>query len=466
MDAPQPPTIKGRRLAGSLREFHTEAFDFLLRAAQEHGDIVRFYLGPREVYLINRPELIRDVLVTHSQNFIKGPGQQLIKPFLGEGLLLSEGEYHLRQRRLSQPAFHKKRIHEYARIMVDNAADARDRWADGQTLNVSDEMTRLTMSIVTKALFGKEVEPETVTVAQALLIQHFQGITRPLPRLMSRLPLPSNFRTRRTLRRLNEIIYRIIDERRKEGEDRGDFLSMLIAATDDEGDGTGMTDEQVRDELVTILVAGHETVSSALPWTWYLLAQHPVIEARLHDEIDSVLQGRLPTADDYPRLPFVAMVFSESMRLYPPIWAFSRQAINDYKLDQYTVPAGGLITISPYVTHHDARFYPDPFKFDPDRWTPELKAARPKFAFFPFGGGPRQCIGDGFAWMEAILLIATFAQKWRLRLVPGQTVVPRPSPGLRVKALHMTAHAREVAAGAIASAAAMPAAASGGRGEH
>jgi cytochrome P450 len=443
MNAVNPPTIKRRGLLGSLREFHRDAFNFLLSAAREHGDIVLFYLGPRRVYLISRPEDVRDVLVTNSGNFIKGPGQQQLRAFIGEGLLTSEGEFHSRQRRLVQPAFHRQRIREYGRSMVDYSARARERWREGQIVDVGDEMTQLTLAIVTKSLFGDEADEETAELAQALVMQYFQQITRPLPRLMSALPLPSNFRTKATIRRLDAIIYRMINERRRLGTDRGDLLSMLIAATDEEDPGTGMTDKQVRDELVTLLMAGHETMSSALPWTWYLLSQNPEVEARMHAEIDQALNGRLPTADDYPQLKYVEMVFNESMRLYPPTWAIAREAVKDYQLDRYTVPARSLVCTSPYIMHRDPRYYPDPLKFDPERWTPEAKALRPKFTFFPFGAGSRQCIGEGFAWMEAVLLITTIAQKWQLQLAPGETVVARPSPGLRVKKLRMVAHDRQ-----------------------
>jgi cytochrome P450 len=250
---------------------------------------------------------------------------------------------------------------------------------------------------------------------------------------LNKLPLPSNFRFLKASQRLDRTIYRIINQRRASGEDRGDLLSMLLLAQDEEGDHTGMTDLQLRDEAMTIFLAGHETTANALTWTWYLLSQHPEVEARLHEEIDSTLEGRLPTADDVPGLRYVDMVFAESMRLYPPAWVMGRQVLSDYPLGEYVAKAGTIILMSPFVMHHDPRYYPDPFRFDPERWTPEARAARPKFAYFPFGGGPRICIGEQFAWMEAVLVIATLAERWRMRLVPGFRVEPKPMITLRQK---------------------------------
>src|SRR5207248_449114 len=228
-------------------------------------------------------------------------------------------------------------------------------------------------------------------------------------------------RLRRARRTLDQSSYKIIDDRRRSGTDTGDLLSMLLEARD-EDDGGQMTDEQVRDEALTLFLAGHETTANALTWTWYLLSQHPEVEARLHEEIAAVLQNRLPTAEDFPRLRYTEMVLAEAMRLYPPAWAIGRRAISDYRIGEYTAPARAIILMSPYVMHRNPRYYPKPARFDPERWTAEAREARPKFAYFPFGGGPRVCIGEGFAWMEGVLLIATIAQRWRMRLAPSQTV--------------------------------------------
>ena len=370
----------------------------------------------------------------------------MAKKFLGEGLLTSEGEFHRRQRRLAQPAFHRQRINAYATVMTDYCAQARSRWLPGETLDISQEMMRLTLAIVGKTLFDANVETEAREIGKALtdVMQLFDRITSPFAGLLEKLPLPSNIRWLRAKQRLDATIYRIIDERRRSGEDRGDLLSMLLLAQDDEGDGTGMTNQQLRDEAMTLFVAGHETTANALTWTWYLLSQHPGVEAKLHDEIQAALNGKLPTADDVARLTYTEMVFAESMRLYPPAWILGRRVLNDYRVADYMIPSGSIILMSQWVMHHDPRFYPEPFEFNPGRWTPEARESRPKFAYFPFGGGPRVCIGEQFAWMEGVLLIATIAQKWKMRLAPGQVVKTKPMITLRPKyGMRMMVEARK-----------------------
>ena len=378
---------------------------------------------------------------------MKGRGLQRAKRLLGEGLLTSENPLHTRQRRLAQPAFHKQRIASYASLMVDYAErHQRERWKDGQTLDVSQEMMHLTLAIVGKTLFDTDTEREAEEVRAALsaTMVSFTRFLMPFAELLDHLPLPSTRRFQEARSRLDTIIYRMIDERRKSGADRGDLLSMLLMAQDEEGDGGGMTDEQLRDEAMTIFLAGHETTANALTWTWYLLSQHPEVETRLHEEVDSVLAGRRPTVEDLPRLSYTEMVLAEAMRLYPPAWVLGRRALKDYEVGGYRVPAGSLVIMSQYVTHRDERFFPDPLRFDPERWTPEAKAARPQFSYFPFGGGPRRCIGDGFAWMEGILVIATLAQSWRMRLVPGHPVELRPVVTLRPKhGMRMTLELRK-----------------------
>jgi len=430
-----PPGPKGIPIVGNLLDFRRDPLGFLLNIARRYGDIVHFKLGPQDVFLFNHPDYIRDVLVTHQANFRKGRMLQRAKILLGEGLLTSEGEFHRRQRRLAQPAFHRQRIAAYSAVMVDFAARIRDRWQDSATLDIAQEMNRLTLMIVGKTLFDTDVESEAGEVGQALtaIMEMFNTLMLPFAELLEKLPLPSTRRFQRARDRLDAVIYRMLNERRTAGVDRGDLLSMLLLAQDEEGDRTSMTDVQVRDEALTIFLAGHETTANALTWTWYLLSQHPEVEARLHQEIDAVLGDRLPTADDLPQLRYAEMVFCESMRLYPPAWGLGRLAIEDYRIDGFDIPAGSLILMSQYVTHHDPRYFPDPFRFDPERWTPEAQAARPRFSYFPFGGGPRQCIGEGFAWMEGILLIAALAQRWRMRLAPDHPVEPHPLFTLRAK---------------------------------
>jgi cytochrome P450 len=440
-----PPSPDRRPLIGHLNMFRRDPLKFLLDSAQDFGDIVYLKFGPQAVYLLNNPEFIKDVLVTNNRNFVKSRGLEMAKKFLGEGLLTSEGEFHRRQRRLAQPAFHRQRINGYASVMTDYSDRARTGWQPGESLDIWQEMMRLTLAIVGKTLFDADVEAEAPQIGAALtdVMQLFDRITNPFGGLLEKLPLPANFRWLRAKHRLDATIYRIINERRARGEDRGDLLSMLLLAQDEEGDGGSMTDVQLRDEAMTLFVAGHETTANALTWTWYLLSQHPEVEAKLHQEIDAVLEGRLPTADDVARLRYTEMVFAESMRLYPPAWTMGRRVLVDYDVGGYVLPANSIVLVSQWVMHHDPRYYPDPFKFDPERWTTEEREARPKFSYFPFGAGPRVCIGEQFAWMEGALLIATIAQQWKMRLASDQRVEPRAMITLRPKyGMRMVVEAR------------------------
>ena len=440
-----PPGPKRTYPGSLLLQFRRDPLGQLQKIAREYGDVVYLRLGRENVFLINDPDLIREVLVTHHQNFTKGRGLERIKKFLGEGLLTSEGEPHLRQRRLMQPAFHHRRIAAFAEIMTAHASRTSDGWHDGAQIDLAGEMMRLTLGIVGQTLFGANVAADATAVESALstMMKSFPLMMLPFADFIEKLPLPAVRRMKAAHAELDAIIYRLIDGRRRSGEDTGDLLSMLIAAQDEEDGGAGMTDQQVRDEAMTIFLAGHETTANALNWTWYLLAGHPAVEARLHEELDQVLQGRLPTMADLPALRFTENIVRESMRLYPPAWMVGRRAVADFPMGGYTVPARSIVLMSQYVMHRDVRYFPEPDQFDPGRWTPEFKAALPRYAYFPFGGGPRQCIGEGFAWMEAVLLLATLAQQWKLRLVPGHPVVPQPMITLRPKhGLLMTAHRR------------------------
>jgi cytochrome P450 len=295
-------------------------------------------------------------------------------------------------------------------------------------------MMQLTLSIAGKTLFDVDVESQAADIGRALtdVMESFWLMMVPFANLIERLPLGPMRRSRLARERLDAMMYRMIAERRSTARDRGDLLSMLLLAQD-EDDGSGMTDRQVRDEAMTIFLAGHETTANALTWTWYLLSQSPDVEARLHAEVAQVLNGRLPTVADIQSLPFVDRVVTESMRLYPPAWIVGRRALEPYPIGEYVAPARSILLMSQWVMHRDPRWFPDPERFDPDRWTPAFKAALPKFAYFPFGGGPRQCIGEGFAWMELVLVMATLAQRWRLLLVPGHPVAPQPLVTLRTK---------------------------------
>jgi len=408
---------------------------FFQNLAAQYGDISYFRLGPQEAFFLNHPDYIKDVLVTNHQNFHKGLVLQRAKRLLGEGLLTSEGEFHRRQRRLAQPAFHRARIASYAGVMTAYATETRERWRDGAALDMSEEMMRLTLGIVGKTLFDADVVSDAQQVGEAMTVvmDLFNTITIPFFELLQKLPLPQLRRFDNARARLDAIIYRLIEERRRSGVDRGDLLSMLLLAQDTEGDGGAMTDEQLRDEVMTIFLAGHETTANALTWTWYLLSQNPEAEVKLHEEIDRVLEGRLPTFEDVAQLKYTEMVLAESMRLYPPAWALGRLAMTDSEIGGYLVPKKSLVLMSQYVMHRDQRYFPEPLRFDPDRWTAEVHESRPQFSYFPFGGGTRRCIGEGFAWMEGILLIATLAQQWQMRLVANHPVALKPVITLRPK---------------------------------
>jgi len=419
---------------------------FFQNLAAQYGDISYFRLGPQEAFFLNHPDYIKDVLVTNHQNFIKGLALQRAKRLLGEGLLTSEGDFHRRQRRLAQPAFHRARIASYANVMTDYALQTRGRWRDGNVLDMSEEMMRLTLGIVGKTLFDADVVSDAQQVGEAMTVvmDLFNTITIPFFELLQKLPLPQFRRFDQAKARLDAIIYRLIEERRRSGEDRGDLLSMLLLAQDTEGDGGGMTDEQLRDEVMTIFLAGHETTANALTWTWYLLSQNPEAEAKLHEEIDRVLQGRLPTFEDVSQLQYTEMVLAESMRLYPPAWALGRLTLEECEIAGYVVPRKSLVLMSQFVMHRDPRYFPDPQRFDPNRWTAEARESRPQFSYFPFGGGPRRCIGEGFAWMEGILLIAAIAQQWQMRLVVNHPVALKPVITLRPKhGMKMTVTGRQ-----------------------
>jgi cytochrome P450 len=442
IDPPGPGRATARARVLGYLAFRRDPLHYLTRLAREHGDIVYFNVGSQRAYLLNHPDLVRDVLVTRQDHFRKGRALQRSKRLLGEGLLTSEGEHHRRQRRLAQPAFHRKRIESYGDVMTAYAARHAARWRDGASVDIAREMMRLTLAIVGKTLFNADVEEDADDIAGALaeIMELFNMLLLPYSEYLEKLPLPQTRRFERARAKLDSIIYRIVEERRHDTEDAGDLLSMLLAARDEEGDGSGMSDQQIRDEVMTLILAGHETTANALSWTWYLLAQHPEVEKKLHAELDEVLDRgrRLPAVEDLPRLRYTEMILSESMRLYPPAWVVGRLAIKDYEVRGYVVPAGSLVLVSQYVMHRDARFFTDPERFNPQRWTPEAKESRPAYSYFPFGGGARRCVGEGFAWMEGVLLVATVASRWRMRLDPQHRVETypritlRPRRGIRV----------------------------------
>jgi cytochrome P450 len=430
-----PPGPRGQLPFSNLLAYRRSPLTFFQNLARQYGDISHFRIGPQEAFFLNHPDLVKEVLVTSHANFEKGLVLQRAKRLLGEGLLTSEGDFHRRQRRLSQPAFHRQRIASYADVMVDYAIRASDRWHDGQKVDVSEEMMRLTLAIVGKTLFDADVESQSgeVGAAMSTIMELFDTLTMPFFEVLSKLPLPQLRRFDAARTKLDQIIFRMVADRRKRGTDHGDLLSMLLLAQDEEGDGGHMTDLQLRDELMTIFLAGHETTANALTWTLYLLSQHPEVESSLVHEIDSVIGSGKPKFSDVAELRFTEMVLSESIRLYPPAWAIGRLAKIDCSIGGYLVPQKSVVIVSPYVTHRDERYYKSPLVFDPQRWNPDMRDSRPAFAYFPFGGGPRRCIGEGFAWMEGILLIATLAQRWKFRLAPHHQVALKPVVTLRPK---------------------------------
>jgi cytochrome P450 len=408
----------------SVFAMRRDPVEFFTRLAREHGDISHFHLGPQNAFLLNHPDMIKEVLVGKDRNFTKWFANARLVEVLGQGLFVSEGAYHARQRKLSQPAFHRQRIAGYADTMVKIAVRVRDRWQDGVPVDVGSEMNWLAMIIVADTLFGADLEAEATEISGALseVLKMLEKST------LAESDVPDFDRARI---RLDESVLRIIQDRRARGGDTGDLLSMLLAAKDE--DGTGMSDTELRDEAMTIFLAGHETTANALMWTWYAISQTPEVEGKLHAVVDSVLAGKLPTLDDVPRLKYVEMVFAEGLRLYPPVWIVGRRAIADCEIGGWKIPAESIVLLSQYITQRDARFFSEPEKFDPERWTQEAEAARPKYSYFPFSSGSRQCLGEPFAWMEGVLAIAVLAQKWRLSLVPGHRVVMAPQLTMRSK---------------------------------
>jgi len=430
-----PPGPKGLPLLGSLIDYFSDMLGFLTRVSAEYGDIVYYKLGSRKMYLLNNPEHIKDVLVTHNRNFEKSRALKRTKIILGEGLLTNEGEPHIKQRRTIQPVFHHERITSYGDVMAQYASRIGEDWQNGSVVNIHKEMMKLTLSIVSKTIFDSEMESESDEIGQYLtdLVSLFPQMIFPYSEYLDNLPLPANRRFQHAKTKLDAIIYGMIEERRANPGKRKDLLSMLLEAQDEEGDGGEMSDLQVRDEALTLFLAGQESMANSLVWTWYLISQNPEVEKKMYEEIDSALKNSLPTLDDLGKLAYTQNVFKEALRLYPPAWAVVRQVKEDYEVGGYIVPSGADIFMSQYVVHRDPRYYRDPERFIPERWSSEETKNLPRFAYFPFGGGTRRCIGEPFAWMEGVILIATIASKWKMRLVPRQKIVPQALITIRPK---------------------------------
>jgi cytochrome P450 len=409
----------------------------LMRSFQDHGDVVRLRFGHMPVFLLAHPDHVRHVLRENHRNYSKRtPSIARVKLVMGEGLVTSDGELWRRQRRIAQPAFHQQRIAGYAGRMTAAAAELLQEWEHAaerdEPLDVAEEMSRLAQRIVGETLLGSDVRGEVGEVGEALgflLGESRKDLYRVFPRPLW-LPTPAQRRVRRARRLLDRVVYRIIARRRAAPEAGDDLLSLLVHARDEET-GEAMSDRQLRDEVMTIFLAGHETTANALAWTWLLLARFPEARRRLAAELEQVLGARTPTVADLPYLTYTEMVLRESMRIYPPVWAVSRRAEGDDEIGGYPIPRGALVIISPYVTHRHPAFWEHPERFDPERFAPERHEGRHRYAYFPFGGGPRKCVGEAFAMMEARLVLAMAARRFRLDLEPGHPVEPQPTITLR-----------------------------------
>ena len=430
------PDFLPRVRSGEL--WRQNAADYLVSNARRYGDLVRFRALGREVIQFNHPELVGDMLQRNERLHHRNPVMQRSKVILGEGLLTSEEPLHMRQRRLAQPAFHRARIHGYGEVIAQATAKTTATWRDGSVSDIHADMLLLALRIVGRTLFSLDFEADVEPIAEAVdAFQTFLFLAfLPVPHLLQRLPLPSMRRIRRGREHMDKLIFKVIAERRADPTDRGDLLSMLLASEDTE-DGSGavtrMSDTQVRDECLTVLLAGHETTANALSFILWQLAANPEVQERLAEEATRVLGGRLPTADDYPNLPYAEQCVAEGLRLYPPVWVTSRMASEAYEYRGLTIAKGTFLLAPQIAVQRDPRFWPEPERFDPGRFTKEAKAGRPKLAFFPFGAGSRQCIGEGLAWMEGVLALAVMAQDWRLVLPAGEptTMAVKPSVTLR-----------------------------------
>lgn len=430
---PVPVGPKGRFLLGSLPDYSRNPLQFMTDCARTYGDVV-YLTGLLPTYLLSHPSLIEEMLVGKQQYLIKSKLSTISKPLLGNGLLLSEGEFWKQQRHLMQPTFHRSRIAAYAKTMVDYTQQMLNHWQSGESRDIHHEMMTLTLAIVAKTFFGSEVASDVDVIdraMQTMLRQFDRRSTNLLLFLLpDAIPTPANLNLRHDVRQMDAVVYRLICERRA-GPETDDLLSMLLHLQAE--DGTRMSDQQVRDEVNTFLLAGHETTAIVLSWVWYLLGQHPQVEAKLLSELQTVLAGRSPSFTDLPQLRYTEWIVLEAMRLYPPVWAIPRTVTQTCEIGGYPLKAGLGLVASPWIVHRDPRWFDQPECFNPDRWANDLAKRLPSFAYFPFGGGSRICIGKAFAMMEACLLLATIAATYRIKLVANQTVEPWPSITLRPK---------------------------------
>lgn len=427
------PTLPGLPVVGHLFAFSKDRLAHLLRVSRECGDIGRFYIGPKAIVLANSSEYAQQLLVEHANDFEKTPiGRAIMRPLLGNGLLISEHEYHRRQRKLIAPIFQHRHIAGYAGIMADCAELGQQPWQDGAVVDLSQEMMRMTLHVVGQTLFGTDVLGEADDISQAVTValNCINDIMKSVVRFPRTWPTPRNQRYRKAVERLDATIYQMMEVQRASAEERSDLFSLLLRMQD-ETTGRQVSDQQLRDEAINIFLAGHETVSNALTWAFYLLTQHPDVYSRMRTEVDGVLAGRAPTLADLPNLPYALQVFKEAMRLYPPVHMLARGAVRAVELGSYHLPAKTVLIISPYTMHRRPDYFPDPERFNPERFTPEAEQRLPRYAYLPFGGGPRVCIGNHFALMEGQILLAALVQRVTFELVPGQSIELEPLLSLR-----------------------------------
>lgn len=432
--APLAPGPKGNLILGVMSEFSRDTFGFIERC-RDYGDVVSMRFLYLTAYFLYHPDDVEYVISTNAKNFIKSRNQRspLFQRLVGNGLLTSEGEVWKRQRRLAQPAFHRHRINAYAETMAAYAERMISTWREGEVRDIHRDMMRLTLEIVVKTLFNSDVSADADKVGRVLsrIVTPFAGQATLKWIMDNRLPTATHRLFNQDAREIDAIVYRIINERRRGSQDEGDLLSMLLKAHDE--DGSQLSDKQLRDEVMTIFLAGHETTALTLSWAWYLLAQNPETEKKFHAELAEVLGGRLPTMADLSRLQYTEMIAKESMRLYPPAYALGREAVEECEIGGFRIPAGAQVFMFQWATQRDARFFVQPEEFHPERWTEDFSNNLPKYAYFPFGGGPRACIGDYFAMMEVVLLLATIGQRFRFSLLPDHPVSLMPAMSLRPK---------------------------------
>ncbi len=442
----EPPYISPLPFVRPLLRLKGGHFDKMEARVRTLGDIAKVRVGPVRIVLLNHPDYIEELLVKNHKCYIKDRGYDGLRRILGKGLLVSEGEFHWKQRKMMTPALHHQRIRAYADDMARFGVEQAETWHDGQHVDLYHEMMAITLKIAGKCLFNTDVEGAVQDVASAmevLMEYNERYMIKPIGDFFDALPLESSRKSRASLETLERTIYQVIEEAQQRNDASGSLLEMLLDAKANDAEGQ-MTLEQVRDEALTLFLAGHETTALALTWTLYLLSIHPEAAARLHEELDRVLEGgRLPTAEDYPKLPYTKWVVSEGMRLYPPAFSFGRECIAENRVGPYVIRKGDNVAMAPYFVHRDPRWWDEPSVFRPERWAPEASGDRPRFAYFPFGGGRRVCIGEGFAWMEAVLVLAVLWQRYTMTVDDGYEPLLHPAITLRPRnGMPMTLHAR------------------------